>query len=273
MEHKYSEEGSERVRVSVIVPSYRPQDYTLECLDSLRQQTLSPESFEVIVILNGPRDSYYDFLEEALPANGKLLYSPVASACSSRNMGLDNARGEYICFVDDDDRVSPTYLEKLLALARPDVVAASNFISFYDDGTTEPHPRYSQEYARFSPQGELPYYRPKKIFSGPWMKMIHRSIIGNRRFDTSFPSGQDALLMFTISDRMDKVCFTLPDAIYYRRERPQSLHRLGRWKLVQKYSRLAWAYTRIYFHNPRAYNFGFYFTRLLASCHGMVARP
>ena len=104
------------------------------------------------------------------------------------------------------------------------------------------------------------------------MKMIHRDIIGERRFDVSFPSGQDALLMFTISDRMKKVRFASSRAIYYRRERKHSLHRLGRWGLVQKYSRLAWAYTRIYFRHPRDYNFGFYFTRLLAACHGMVAK-
>ncbi|MBP5381048.1 MAG: glycosyltransferase family 2 protein [Bacteroidaceae bacterium] len=272
MESRYFEGESEKLKVSVVIPSYCPQNYTLECLESLRQQTLAPEKFEVLVILNGPREPYYEFLNKAMLDNGRLLYSSVASACSSRNMGIDNAKGEYICFIDDDDRISPTYLEELLALARPDVVSASNFLSFYDDGHVEDHPRYSREYQRFAPLGEQPYYRPKKIFSGPWMKMIHRDIIGERRFDVSFPSGQDALLMFTMSDRMKKVCFTSPHAIYYRRERAQSLHRLGRWGLVRKYSRLAWAYTRIYLRHPRDYNFGFYFTRLLASCHGMVAK-
>ena len=70
--------------------------------------------YEVIVVLNGERVPYESMLREVLPSNGCLLYSPVASACSSRNMGIDEAKGEYICFIDDDDRISPTYLEELL---------------------------------------------------------------------------------------------------------------------------------------------------------------
>ena len=78
------------MKISVIIPSYHPQQHTLECLDSLRQQTLSPELFEVLVVLNGEREPYEEFLQQAMPTNGRLLYSPVASACSSRNMGIDN---------------------------------------------------------------------------------------------------------------------------------------------------------------------------------------
>lgn len=257
------------MKISVIIPSYHPQQHTLECLDSLRQQTLSPELFEVLVVLNGEREPYEEFLQQAMPTNGRLLYSPVASACSSRNMGIDNAQGEYICFVDDDDPVSPTYLEELLRVARPNVIAASNCLSVFDDGHTEKNV-YSLEYERCAGNGEQYFIRPKKIFSVPWMKLIHRDIIGTRRFNESFPSGQDALLMFEISDKMDKVCFTPSDAIYYWRKRPSSLHRLKLRKHLSKYTRLAWAYTRLYFGHFGHYNTYFYLTRLLASMHGIV---
>ena len=257
--------------VSVIIPTYRPQNYTRECFESLQQQTLPLERFEILVILNGPREPYYDFLLQILPTNGRILYSPVASACSSRNMGIDNAQGEYITFIDDDDKVSPTYLEALLRVARPDVIAASNCLSLYCDGRIE-HNSYTGEYERHACSKELPFYRPKKIFSVPWMKLIHKDIIGDRRFNEHFPSGQDALLMFEISDRMSKVQFTEGSATYYWRQRDNSLHRLPFFRIVSKYSRLAWAYTRIYFRHPHDYNFWFYFTRLLASCHGIVTR-
>ena len=244
--------------ISVIIPSYKPQGHTFECLDSLRRQTLPPDDYEVIVVLNGEREPYYSRLLSAIPSNGRLLYSPVASACSSRNMGLDHARGEYICFIDDDDKISPTFLEELQQCARPDVIAASN--------------SYTGEYERHASLGELPFYRPKKIFSVPWMKLIHRDIIGNRRFDERFPSGQDALLMFEISDKMDKVRFTGGSAVYYWRQRDNSLHRLPLSRIISKYSRLAWAYTRIYFRHPMQYSFRFYLTRILASVHAIVVR-
>lgn len=255
--------------ISVIIPTYHPQQYTLDCLESIKQQTLDVSLYEVIVILNGEREPYESMLCENLPSNGRLLYSPVASACSSRNMGIDEAKGEYICFIDDDDKISPTYLEELLKIARRDVVAASNCLSIFDDGHTETNV-YSLEYRRNVQKGIVPFYRPKKIFSVPWMKLIHRDIIGDRRFNEKFPSGQDALLMYEISDRMNKVQFTSSDAIYYWRQRTGSLHRLNYKKSLSKYVRLAWAYTRLYFAHPRKYNFWFYFTRLLASCHGLI---
>ncbi|MBQ8050751.1 MAG: glycosyltransferase family 2 protein [Bacteroidaceae bacterium] len=259
------------IKISVVIPSYRPQRYTFECLESLKRQTLSPEEYEVIVILNGDKAPYYSQLEEALPANGRLLYSPAASACSSRNMGLDEARGEYICFIDDDDLVSPSYLEELLKHARRDVIAASNCLSVYDDGHTGENP-YTQEYKRCAEKGVQPFYQPKKIFSVPWMKLIHRDVIGDRRFDEHFPSGQDALLMFEISDRMEKVRFASSDAVYYWRQRGGSLHKLNYSRLISKYGRLAWAYTRLYFGSPLQYNLLFYLTRLLASVHAIIVR-
>ena len=257
------------MRISVVIPTYRPQKHTVECLESLKQQTLDADCFEVIVVLNGEREPYESYLREAMPQNGRLLYSPVASACTSRNIGIDQACGEYICFIDDDDKVSPSYLEELSQLARKDIIAASNCLSIYEDGHTEKNV-YSQEYERHAKKGKMPFYRPKKIFSVPWMKLIHRDIIGDRRFDERFPSGQDAFLMFEISDRMEKVQFTSSDAIYYWRQRTGSLHRLNRMKGLSKYTRLAWAYTELFFAHPQKYNFWFYFTRLLASCHGLI---
>ena len=258
------------MKISVIIPSYRPQQYTIDCLDSLKHQTLDASLFEVLVILNGEREPYEAMLLGALPCNGRLLYSPVASACSSRNMGLDNAKGEYICFIDDDDPVSPTYLEELLRYARPNVISLSYCLSLFDDGHTEKN-TFTKEYERCAKNGEQFFTHSKKMFSGPCMKMIHRDIIGQRRFDMRFPSGQDALLMFEISDRMDKVRFTSCNAVYYYLQRSGSLHRMGFGKLISKYGRLAWAYTRIYFRHPTHYNFVFYSTRLLASCHAIIS--
>ncbi len=257
--------------ISVIIPSYRPQQHTIDCLESIKQQTLDSSQFEVIVVLNGERKPYEAMLLKALPYNGRLLYSPKASACSSRNMGIDEARGEYICFIDDDDKVSPTYLEALLKVADRDTIAASNCLSIFDDGHTECN-SYTEEYRSKSPRGTQPFYIPKKIFSVPWMKLIHRDIIGDRRFNEVFPSGQDALLMFEISDRMNKVKFTSADAIYYWRQRSGSLHQMGLGKLISKYGRLAWAYTGIYLKHPFSYNFLFYTTRILASCNAILKR-
>ena len=167
--------------ISVIIPSYRPQHHTVECLESIRRQTLDARQFEVIVVLNGEREPYEAMLLKALPSNGRLLYSPKASACSSRNMGLDEARGEYICFIDDDDKISPTYLQSLLKVADRDTIAASNCLSIFEDGHTE-HNAYTGEYESKSPKGAQPFYIPKKIFS---VQNIYESIWNEPYFYSS----------------------------------------------------------------------------------------
>ena len=69
------------MEISVIIPTCHPQEYTVECLNSLKNQTLDSQCFEVLVVLNGEHDPYYSFLQQALPKNARILYSPVASAC------------------------------------------------------------------------------------------------------------------------------------------------------------------------------------------------
>ena len=52
------------MKISVIIPTYRPGAYIFECLDSLRHQTLPKNQFEVIVVLNGERNPYEEQLFE-----------------------------------------------------------------------------------------------------------------------------------------------------------------------------------------------------------------
>ena len=52
------------MEISVIIPTFRPQDYLWECLDSLFSQTLPKDQYEVIVILNGEREPYHEMIQK-----------------------------------------------------------------------------------------------------------------------------------------------------------------------------------------------------------------
>ena len=54
-------------KISVIIPTYAPKDYLWECLDSLENQTLSKDEFEVILVLNGEREPYESMIQKKLP--------------------------------------------------------------------------------------------------------------------------------------------------------------------------------------------------------------
>ena len=259
--------------ISIIIPTYRPQEYLWQCLDSFAAQTLDKSQWELIVVLNGCNEPWLQQLNTYQSAHSdmsiQIIQTDTAGVSNARNIGLDHAHGEYIGFVDDDDYVSPSYLEQLIQLATPDTIAAAYSIAF--DETHAFIPYYIETaYHVYAPQGIVPYSVARRYFSGPCMKLIHRDIIGDRRFDTRFASGEDSLFMFLISNRMHQVAFTDQQAIYYRRMRPCSAsHRLSCPQRARNCMQLLREYTHIY-RNGEGYAFAFYITRILGLIHSII---
>ena len=102
--------------------------------------------------------------------------------------------------------------------------------------------------------------------------MIHKDIIGGRRFNLKFKNGEDALFMFSISDKMRYVDFATNDAIYYRRHRNGSLVNSGRSraKKMGNAMRLSLAYSSIFFSALFRYSFSFYVNRVMAVFKGAL---
>jgi glycosyltransferase involved in cell wall biosynthesis len=117
------------IRVSVIIPTYQNQAYVGKTVAHLLAQTLSRDLFEIIVVDDGGDDESLAALKtlienELSPANFKYIYSPRPRrrqmgdanfrAGVSRNLGVKNAVGEILCFLDSDILTPPTYLEQIL---------------------------------------------------------------------------------------------------------------------------------------------------------------
>lgn len=263
------------IDISVIVPTYKPGSYLWECLDSLCKQTFSHDHFEVLLVLNGCNEPYYseikNFISNRPDVSVKLLQTDIGGVSNARNIGLENASGEYITFIDDDDFVSPAYLEELYEHASPKIVSLCYPLSF-EDGTTNYNPYYITKDYHNEISKKWNYLDAKKYFSGPVYKLVHRDIIGNRRFDNRIANGEDSVFMFLISDKLDKVTFTTKNAIYYRRVRYGSA--LTRKKSISEITknslRLLVSYSIIFFERPLGYSFVFYITRLIATAHSFL---
>src|SRR5438067_3718860 len=96
-------------KVSVIMPSYNTATLIAESLDSVFAQDY--KDFEVIVINDGSPDT--PELERVLePYRDRIVYLKQENrrACGARNSGINQARGEYVAFLDSDDSWMPTYL-------------------------------------------------------------------------------------------------------------------------------------------------------------------
>ena len=266
------------MNISVIIPTYKPQSYIYECLDSLRGQTLDKSSFEVILVLNGCDEpwlsdiqSYVDRYSSEI--NIRLIHVEQAGVSNARNIAIDRAKGEYIAFIDDDDYVSPAYLEELLKNASPDCVSLSDSL-YVDDITGKVnidnphHKRFDTNRMKSTPT----LFESRAFFNGPCMKLLHRDIIGNRRFDTRFANGEDNLMMFLISDRIKKLQYTTDAAIYYRRIRENSAttRRRSRLQVIITPIKIMVQYIKYLAPNPFRYNCAFVFSRFAAEIKSII---
>ena len=100
-------------RISVIVPVYNTEKYIHRCIDSILSQTFT--DFELLLVNDGSKDNSGAICDEyaAKDSRVRVFHKENGGVSSARNMGLDNAKGEWICWVDSDDYIDPIMLEKL----------------------------------------------------------------------------------------------------------------------------------------------------------------
>ena len=106
--------------LSIIIPVYNSERFLAKCLDSiLNQQTQF--DYEVICINDGSKDSSLQILNryKELFSNKMVVVSQQNLGISTtRNNGIAMAKGEFVGFLDNDDTVSPLYVEKIMQRAR-----------------------------------------------------------------------------------------------------------------------------------------------------------
>ena len=99
------------MKFSIIIPIYNADKYLSQCLNSLLKQT--EKDFEAILIDDGSSDKSPSICDEFAKkdAHFKVIHQKNKGVSEARNIGLKTAQGEWICFVDADDKVEPLWLE------------------------------------------------------------------------------------------------------------------------------------------------------------------
>lgn len=102
--------------ISIIVPIYNAEKYLNESLSSIVNQSIN--DFEVILVDDGSTDSSKAICKEWCAKDYRFKYKSQQNSgvSAARNLGIDNANGQYICFLDADDCYDSKYLETLLEL-------------------------------------------------------------------------------------------------------------------------------------------------------------
>ena len=125
--------------VSVVIPMYNAEKFISECLESILAQSF--KNFELIVVDDASTDNSPAIVDSFIPKFGGRLnhfHLKENSGGNPRNIGITLARGEYIRFVDADDRIVDTALEEDFNLAKEydaDVLYHTLFYDLSADGT------------------------------------------------------------------------------------------------------------------------------------------
>jgi poly(ribitol-phosphate) beta-N-acetylglucosaminyltransferase len=253
------DEGADGPRpgVSVVVPTFRGREHIATCLRSLAVQTLPPDGFEVVVVVNGPPDGTGEVLDgirmECPDLDLRVLSLARPGASRARNAGIAAAGRAYTTFVDDDDTVSPGYLATLLAHAGPMVVSFGQLVDVGGGGQVEPATAINLQTIRYAGQTVHPERVPRALGFNAG-KLIPTNLVKSVRYDTTLDSGVDVVFFMTLLAYHDFRVAVCPidngpdaaNAVYYRLLRPQSMSRrdgfeftvLGRLEVIARLDRL-----------------------------------
>lgn len=130
-----TETNNNSPKISVIVPVYNSEQYLYKCIDSILSQTFT--DFELILVNDGSKDGSGDICDEYAEKDNRVrvFHKENGGVSRARNLGLEEAKGEWMTFVDSDDWVSTSYL--------------NNFVNDVDDKTKFiMHGKYMRSHVR-----------------------------------------------------------------------------------------------------------------------------
>ena len=214
-------------KISVIIPVYNGERFLVQTIDSVISQTYSP--LEIIVVDDGSTDSSKDILK-SFGSKIDVISKINGGVSSARNRGIQQARGDWIAFIDADDFWDPKKLElEVLAISNypESVVVYTGFRNWLPD--------VNGQYVVPNPLG-ISKDPVDEMFDSGWI--YHRQLLTNwvltstamvRRtalersglFDEEFPVGEDWDLFIRLSRQgtFCKVCYPLT----WYRQSPRSL--------------------------------------------------
>jgi len=107
------------LRLSIIIPVYNVEEYIDRCLQNIFKQGISTNDYEVILVNDGSTDKSVEIANKHKKArpNIHIIHQENSGPGVARNTGIDNAKGDYIYFLDADDYLIENSLAMLLDCA------------------------------------------------------------------------------------------------------------------------------------------------------------
>lgn len=230
--------------ISVIMPVYNSEKYLAAAIESVRNQTFS--DWELLLIDDGSSDSSGAICDSygSLDNRVRVFHQENRGICGARNRGLDEAAGEYVCFIDNDDVYNPLLLEKAytaIVQHHVDVVKFGYHVTeTFPGGGVQNRDTVSKVCVFISAENRAQQYvtvRESGFFNMIWNGLYDRTFLieKNLRFDEHIRFGyEDWIFNYELYTKVSKA--VLLNEIYYLHEQREGFSTSKKFRNERPYN-------------------------------------
>lgn len=218
--------------ISIIVPAYNVELYISECLDYILKQTY--QNFEVIIVNDGSTDHTGEICRDYSRKDPRIKVITVnnGGVAKARNIGLEQASGNYITFIDPDDFVVETYLSEMYEISQKEhadlviglhytfVEEESVFKFLYTDKIYQGRLSFLEVLANMNVNNSEVFV-PDWTYYTPTAKLFKSTLFDGVRFPANIVY-EDAAILHKLYLKAN-IIFQIPRSIYCYRIRKNSI--------------------------------------------------
>lgn len=207
--------------ISVIVPVYNTGRYLNRCMDSIINNDY--KNLEIICINDGSTDESLNILREYEAKDNRIVVVDVSNGgvSKARNIGLERASGEFICFIDSDDWIHKKFFSTLLYFAEKTKaeIVVSSFIRT-GDYVRDEQINLSDIKTQYHKRNALENHDFKSFI---WGRIYSKNVIKNLRFVNEVKISEDTLFNIEVISNNENIRVVLLNAeLYYYFDRNDS---------------------------------------------------
>lgn len=202
----------EKDMISVVVPVYNVELYLDKCINSILVQSF--ENIEIILVDDGSTDDSGNICDRyvAIDNRVKVIHKDNGGLSDARNVGIRNARGEWLAFIDSDDYITSDALEQLYTAAVENdcQIGVCNMVRIYEDGEKESFYNPTEELIVLEGNNRFETLNQpsvcNKLFKAELFKKVH------------FPKGkyyEDTFIYHKLVYQASRIVLTGLDSYYY----------------------------------------------------------
>lgn len=191
--------------ISIIIPVFNTAQYLSKCLDSIFEQDY--QDIEVIAINDGSTDNSLALLKKysQVEARLRIFNKDNAGVVAARNLGLSEAFGEYIMFVDSDDYLLPNSLSKMVeksVITQTDIIIG-NIVYDYGDKQQE---RCNERPNEFNFKEWSKSLLADSVTPGLYARLYKKELFEKVHISNEFKIGEDfitSILLFSFAKKIE----------------------------------------------------------------------